>query len=733
MDGYLDDHGALSPDAANPFAPVYDPVPDVMEPASNPYAVLAELDNPYDHLDAPVTTVDGYHVDTHLEGLPHPPLLAAPTVDTPPVDTPTATVATAPPVAPADSVATIADDPTADAGYVVAPTQFIAPADIPHPRRSQRPATDRIPASEVIAQMRVSLDDVPQDVAPVVRPRHAARTAAPAPTPSRFAKLASWFKPTSKAPKPAKASGQPDVQVAAVVAQSDQTVDALVAEVTRKPTPTVTRRSDAPVNRRQARRQARAQARADRVQARINQADAKVRAKANRQAERRAAKARTAQERDQARQARASRTKADKDADRAQVTADRAAARRQVKATRRTARTAKKEDRAAKRAETRAVKQAAKAAPRRLKTPDRSKKGRVAREVRPKMNRRRREELLHFSRQLAAFFDAGVPVVSALNTLADEARRDTFAAALRDIGRRVSDGSTFADALACHPTVFPPFFLGVVAAAELTGDLSAALEHVAIYLERDSETRSKISAALMYPSIVLALALVVVVILVVVVLPKFAQFFNSMNAPMPTMTRVMMSGASAVAAYWWVVLALAWLTVAALVVITRSTTGRARLQSVVMRLPLIGAVIRSALAERFCRLFGSLLSAGIPVVTALEATSEGMDHAVWRTALGKARNSLLNGVSLHESLAATGVLPPVAAQMIMTGEETGSLSVQLGRAASYYARELDTKVKRFTTLLEPLVIIGVGLIVGVIALSLVSAMYGLYQTMGAQG
>jgi len=338
-----------------------------------------------------------------------------------------------------------------------------------------------------------------------------------------------------------------------------------------------------------------------------------------------------------------------------------------------------------------------------------------------------RRELMHFSRQLAVFMKAGIPVLESLEVLAEEVGSKTFQRILAEMAEALRSGETFASAADAHPEAFPPYYLGILRSAELTGNLDTVLDQLAEYIDRDTEARRKITSALIYPGIVLVLSIVAVVVITGVVLPRFKTFFASLHAKLPLPTRALIAIANFFVTDWFVFAGLAALIVVAVVLSASTQRGREIRDVVVLRVPVLGDLIRTAILERFCRILCSMVGAGVPLPEALLVTGNATTNAVFRRGLQTAREGMLRGEGLATPLAQTDLFPIAARRMFLVGESTGTLDNQLDTAAHYFDRELDYKLKHFTSLFEPAVILFVGIIVGFVAIALVSAMYGIYR------
>jgi type IV pilus assembly protein PilC len=343
-----------------------------------------------------------------------------------------------------------------------------------------------------------------------------------------------------------------------------------------------------------------------------------------------------------------------------------------------------------------------------------------------------RKDLMHFSRQLGVFVKAGIPIMEALEVISEETSDKLFKEAILDMIERLQAGDTFASAAAAHPEAFPDYYLGILGSAELTGTLDVVLEQLAEYIERDVDARGKITGALIYPGVVFVMAVVTVIILATFVLPRFKTFFNSFHATLPLPTRMLLSVANFISTWWWALLLGLGLIVVAFIVLRRWDDGKAWLDSLILKLPVMGDLVQAVIMERICRILSSMIHAGVPLPEAMAVTSAASNNAVYMRGLDQVREEMMEGQGLSEPIARTGLFPGAARQMFRVGEETGTLDEQLELAATYYNREVDIRVKRFTSLFEPAVIIFMGLIVGFVAVALVSAMYGIYHQVHVQ-
>jgi type IV pilus assembly protein PilC len=339
----------------------------------------------------------------------------------------------------------------------------------------------------------------------------------------------------------------------------------------------------------------------------------------------------------------------------------------------------------------------------------------------------KRDDLMHLSRQMAAFVKAGLPILEAVHTIGEEAENSSVRRVMHDIEDGLRAGERFSDCLDRHPKVFPDFYRGIVRSAELTGELDEVLARLAVYIERDLEARRKIKAATIYPAVILVMAVVTIVVLAAWVLPKFKVFFHSLNAKLPLPTRMLLGITDFLTEWWWA-LGIGFATVALAIVIALRTDGGVRAKDrFLLAIPVVGETIQYALVERFCRILASMVTAGVALPEALRVASESLRNRIYVKALEGVNEAMLEGEGIATPLARTQLFPTTAIQMLRVGENTGTLDGQLEVTAQFYETELDYKIKKLTSLFEPTVIVVMGLLVGFVAVALVSAMYGVFH------
>lgn len=342
------------------------------------------------------------------------------------------------------------------------------------------------------------------------------------------------------------------------------------------------------------------------------------------------------------------------------------------------------------------------------------------------------EELVAFSRQLAVFVRAGVPLTAALVVMAREANDKVMRAVATDLVDLIRQGTPLSTAMRAHPEAFSTLYVAAVQSAELTGRLDETLGQMADFINREVKTRQRIKSAMMYPSVVGVMGVATIAVLSVYVLPKFVTFFKSFNAKLPLPTVLLMSGSAWLTANGIYLLIVVALLVTGVILARRTDRGRYIYDTIMLRLPVTGKIVESAVLERVTRITSAMLRAGIDLPTTMRIASDTARNAVFKNAMLAALDQVMGGSGLSEAISATGRFSGTAQQMFQVGESTGTLDYQLEVAADYYSNETDVMVEKATGMLEPLVLIVVGAIVGFVAIAMVSAMYGIFNQVKVQ-
>jgi type IV pilus assembly protein PilC len=339
----------------------------------------------------------------------------------------------------------------------------------------------------------------------------------------------------------------------------------------------------------------------------------------------------------------------------------------------------------------------------------------------------KQDELMHFSRQLSAFVRAGIPLIEALEVIEEETSDKVLKEVLIGVRDSLITGETFSDGLRPYESLFPKFYVDMVRAAELTGSLDEVLSELAAYIKRDLEARNKIKGALIYPAVVLVMAIGTVIVLATFVLPRFKAFFEGFHATLPLPTRMLITFTNFISNYWiFIIIGLA-LLIAIPMALVRTSRGRKAKDRLMLRLPVVGPVVLYAILERFCRLLATMMRAGVPLPEAMGVLGDATKNVVFQEGIADVHSAMMRGEGLAQPMAETNLFPGSVIQMVKVGENTGTLNEQLNVGSDYYGEELEYKIQRLTSLFEPAVIIFMGVAVGFVAIALVSAMYGIYQ------
>ncbi|HKV31345.1 MAG TPA: type II secretion system F family protein [Candidatus Dormibacteraeota bacterium] len=336
-----------------------------------------------------------------------------------------------------------------------------------------------------------------------------------------------------------------------------------------------------------------------------------------------------------------------------------------------------------------------------------------------------KSDIILFTRQLATFVGAGVPMSRGLSTIAQETASPVFRRVVLSVLDDLERGQNLSEALAKHPRVFSTLYVDLVRVAELTGNLDATLKDLAGYLRRDLNTFRRVRAAMIYPAVILVVATGVVIILVFFALPAFVKIFAEFRVELPLSTRILI-GFVTFTQNWG--LAIGAVVAAATVSIglaLRTERGALAKDALLLKLPVLGPIVLSAILNRFARMLSMVLKAGVPLGQTFDAVIAGTGNRIFQKRLASMRDQMTGGDGFAGPLARTRLFPPMMTQMVRVGEETGTLDAYLEQAADFYEEELEYRIRAMTSLIEPIMTVGVGLVVGFIAVSLISAMYGL--------
>jgi type IV pilus assembly protein PilC len=336
-----------------------------------------------------------------------------------------------------------------------------------------------------------------------------------------------------------------------------------------------------------------------------------------------------------------------------------------------------------------------------------------------------RQDLILFTRQLATFVGAGVAMTRALTVIAEETASPLFKRVILTVLDDLERGQNLSESLVKHPKVFPSLYVDLIRVAELTGNLEATLKELAGYLRRDLNTVRRVRTAMIYPAVILVVATAVVIILVFFALPAFVKIFAEFRVKLPLSTRILIGIVAFTRAWGLVIGAVIAVLSGAIVVALRTQRGLYAKDQISLKLPIMGPIVLSAVLNRFSRTLAMVLKAGVPLGQTFDAVIAGTGNRVFQRGLGTVKEQMTGGEGFAGPLLRTHLFPPMLTQMVRVGEETGTLDTYLEQAADFYEEELDYRIRAMTSLIEPVMTVAVGLVVGFIAVSLISAMYGL--------
>ncbi len=340
------------------------------------------------------------------------------------------------------------------------------------------------------------------------------------------------------------------------------------------------------------------------------------------------------------------------------------------------------------------------------------------------------KEIAVFTRQFSVMIDAGLPLVQCLEILGSQQENRVFQKILFEVRQDIEAGATLADSLRKHPKAFDDLYCNMVAAGETGGILDTILQRLSQYIEKIVKLRGAVRSAMVYPVAVIVIAIGVVWVILWKVIPTFATLFAGLGAQLPLPTRITIALSKFIGAWWW----MCFLTIgAAAFVVNRyykTYKGRRQIDAILLKLPVLGNVLRKIAVARFCRTLGTLVSSGVPIMEALEITAKTAGNSVVEDAIMETRKSIEQGKTISEPLKATSVFPSMVVQMVAVGEQTGALETMLNKIADFYEDEVDEATANLLALLEPIMICFLGVVIGGIVISMYMPMFDLINKIG---
>jgi type IV pilus assembly protein PilC len=324
-----------------------------------------------------------------------------------------------------------------------------------------------------------------------------------------------------------------------------------------------------------------------------------------------------------------------------------------------------------------------------------------------------------FSRQFATMINAGLALLRALYILEEQTSSPRFRAIISQVRQDVEAGSPLSDSLEKHPVAFDRLYVSMVRAGEIGGVLDVTLERLASQIEKDDSLRRSVKSAMTYPILIGTFALLVMTGMILFIIPMFAKMYNDLGGTLPLLTRIMVGISNVVAGFWFIIFPGIFLLVIGLRKLKRSKPGREAWDKAKLRMPMgVGAIIQKIVVARFSRTLATLVSSGVPILQAIDITGQTAGNSVVENAMVEVGENIKSGESIARPLQRVSVFPPMVTQMIAIGEETGALDTMLHKIADFYEDEVDTAVKSLTSIIEPIMMIVIGGLVGLIVVSM---------------
>ncbi len=348
--------------------------------------------------------------------------------------------------------------------------------------------------------------------------------------------------------------------------------------------------------------------------------------------------------------------------------------------------------------------------------------------LKPKVSNK---DLVVFTRQFSTMIDAGLPLVQGLTILAEQSENPTFKAILKEITKDVEGGSTLAEAMKKHPKIFDSLFVNLVAAGEVGGILDTILRRLAQFIEKAERLKSQIKGAMTYPIVVMAIAILVIAVILVFVIPVFEDMFKSFGSALPTPTQIVVNMSRFLKGnIHWVLIALGAL-IYGFKRYRNTVSGRKQTDSLFLKLPIFGNLLKKTAVARFTRTLGTMISSGVPILDALEIVAKTAGNVVIEEIIYEVRGSIAEGQTIAEPLSENDIFPGMVIQMIAVGEATGALDSMLEKIADFYDEEVDAAVGALTSMLEPLLMLFLGGSIGGLVIAMYLPIFGMAAAMGS--
>ena len=321
------------------------------------------------------------------------------------------------------------------------------------------------------------------------------------------------------------------------------------------------------------------------------------------------------------------------------------------------------------------------------------------------------KELAVVTRQLATLIKAGITIVDALKALIEQVDSRDMERVLRDVRERVTQGDTLAEALGTHPRFFNDLYVNMVRAGEASGQLDSILQRLATYVVAQNRLKDRISAALTYPMVMIVVGVLVVILLMTVVVPQLTSLFDKVGKALPSITVALIAISGFLKSYWWTLILACVLSYVFIKGLRKTQEGRHKLDKFIMRLPVLGDLVRKTAISRFATTTATLIKSGIPALEAMKIVQRVVQNEVLSRTIGEVHDAILEGSDIATPLQQSGVFPPMVSYMIATGEKSGQLDALLENVSEAYDEEIDLSTQRLTSVLEPLIIVALAVVV----------------------
>ena len=340
-------------------------------------------------------------------------------------------------------------------------------------------------------------------------------------------------------------------------------------------------------------------------------------------------------------------------------------------------------------------------------------------------------DIIIFTRQFASMYNAGIPIVQGLDIMTKQTENRSLREVVSQVKSDVESGTTLADAMKKHPRAFDDLYVNLVAAGEAGGVLDAVLQRLSVYIEKAMKLKKKVKGAMIYPAIVMFVAVMVVAMIMIFVIPVFSKIFGEMGVALPLPTRIIVGASNFLSGIGGLIVFL--LIVAAIVGLIqyrKTANGKMTTDRLLLKLPILGDLLRKVSVARFSRTLGTLISSGVPILDGLEICAKSAGNKVVEKVVFEVKKDVASGKTVSEPMAKSEVFPPMVVQMISVGESTGSLDQMLQKIAEFYDDEVDNSVANLTTMLEPIMMVFLGTVIGFIVVSLYLPIFQLGKVVG---